>query len=234
MTRHAVFPLIVALLVGCGTSSSEVDYRPTLDPDHVADVIDNPYLPLTVGSEWHYEGQTDEGLETITVVVTGERRTVMGISAFVVRDTVALDGQVIEDTYDWFVQDEEGNVWYLGEDVKDYEEGVVVSTAGSWEAGIDGALPGIVMPANPTVGATFRQEYYAGEAEDMFQIVAVDGSLQVPLGTFERTITTRDWTPLDPDVIEEKWYAFGVGLIFETHVAGGTGTAALVSYTAGG
>lgn len=209
------------------------DYHPALDPAHVADIIDNPYLPLTVGSQWEYEGTADEGVETITVVVTGERREVMGISAFVIRDTVKVDGQVTEDTYDWFIQDDEGNVWYLGEDTKEYENGVVVSTAGSWEAGVAGALPGIAMPANPAVGDAYRQEYFAGEAEDMFEIVGTNRALTVRAGTFDNAITTKDWTPLSPNIIEEKWYAAGVGVVFETHIAGAKGTIELVSFTAG-
>jgi len=236
-----------ALFAGCGDSGTApdtavapvidlgngADYKPTLDAAHVADLIDNPYLPLAVGSEWRYEGPTDEGIETITVLVTGERKTVMGISAYVVRDTVEINGELVEDTYDWFAQDDQGNVWYLGEDVKDYENGVVVSTAGSWEAGVDGALPGIAMPAQPAVGDAYRLEYYAGEAEDMFEIIAADRTLTVPFGTYDRAITTKDWTPLSPAVIEEKWHAYGVGLIYGTHISGGSGTVELVSYTPG-
>lgn len=250
-TKLGTLVAITALLVGCGdaTKSSDTsdnstvpvidlgnpaEYRPTLDPAHMADVIDNPYLPLAVGSEWKYEGTSDEGIETITVVVTGDRKTIMGISAIVVRDTVAVNGVVVEDTYDWFAQDDQGNVWYLGEDVKDYEDGVVVSTAGSWEAGVNGALPGIAMPALPALGDAYRLEYYAGEAEDMFQIIGVDRTLTVAFGTFDRAITTKDWTPLSPAVIEEKWHAYGVGLLYETHIAGGSGAVELVSYTPGG
>ncbi len=238
----------VAILASCGDSKSTTndtvapvidlgdpaDYRPALDPAHVADVIDNPYLPLAVGSEWKYEGTSDEGTETITVVVTGDRKSIMGISAYVVHDTVELDGNVIEDTFDWFAQDDEGNVWYLGEDTKEYDNGVVTGTSGSWEAGVDGALPGIAMPAQPAVGDAYRLEYYAGEAEDVFEITGVDGTLTVPFGTFDRAIATKDWTRLEPDLIEEKWYAFGVGQLYETHISGGSGTVELISYTPGG
>lgn len=247
-TRALVAFAAAALLAACGDSKTSTttdsippvidlgdgaDYKPTLDPANFVDVIDNPYLPLAVGAEWYYEGMSGEGLETITVVVTGDRKTILGISAFVVRDTVTLDGELIEDTYDWFAQDKEGTVWYLGEDVKDYENGVVVSTAGSWEAGVDGALAGIAMPAVPALGEAYRLEYYAGEAEDMFEIIGVDRTLTVPFGTFDRAITTKDWTPLSPDVIEEKWHAFGVGLLYETHISGGGGFVELVSYTPG-
>ena len=111
---------------------------------------------------------------------------------------------------------------------------MVTSTSGSWEAGVDGALPGIAMPAQPALGDAYRTEYYAGEAEDVFEIIGVDGTLTVPFGTFDRAITTKDWTRLESDLIEKMWYAFGVGQLYETHVAGGNGTVELVSYTAGG
>lgn len=243
--------MLVAILAACGDSKSTstskdtvapvidlgdpADYKPALDAAHVADVIDNPYLPLAVGAEWIYEGTSDEGTETITVVVTGDRKTIMGISAYEIHDTVELDGVIIEDTLDWYAQDDQGNVWYMGEDTKEYDtNGVVTSTAGSWEAGVDGALPGIAMPVQPAVGDKYRTEYYAGEAEDVFEILEIDGSLTVPFGTFDQVITTKDWTRLEPDLIEEKSYAFGVGQLYETHVSGGTGTVELISYTPGG
>jgi hypothetical protein len=139
----------------------------------------------------------------------------MGISTTVVRDTVYLDGEMIEDTYDWYAQDTDGNVWYLGEDTHEYEDGVAVNANGAWEAGVDGALPGIVMLADPTVGAAYRQEYLAGEAEDMGEVIVVGGSVDVPAGSYDDVVVTRDWTPLEPDVIEEKTYARGVGFVFE-------------------
>jgi hypothetical protein len=210
------------------------EYRPQLAPGSVADVIDNPYLPLLPGARWRYEGEADGEREVIEVVVTDERRTVMGIPALVVRDTVTVDGELVEDTYDWFAQDIEGNVWYLGEDVADYEDGVVVSRAGSWEAGVDGALPGIVMPAAPAVGGVYRQEYLAGEAEDMMEITSIDGTLEVGDRTYTQVVTTRDWTPLEPDVVEEKSYAPGVGLVRERKLAGEDGHAELVEHRPGG
>jgi len=209
-------------------------YRPIIDPANFVDVIDNPYLLLTVGSRWVYEGTSEGEAERVEIVVTDERRVVMGVETTVVRDSVYVEGELVEDTFDWYAQDGQGNVWYFGEDVKDYDNGQVVSTAGSWEAGVDGALPGIVMPAQPKVGRAYRQEYYPGEAEDMFEIVAVDGTRQVAAGSFDGLITTRDWSPLEPEVIEEKTYAFGVGKIAEAKVAGGEGSVELIEYTLGG
>lgn len=205
------------------------NYRPELVPADFVDVIDNPYLPFPDGATWRYEGTSDGERETIDVVVTGERTEIMGISATVVRDTVTVDGKLVEDTYDWYAQDTDGNVWYLGEDVKDYEDGKVVSTAGSWRAGVDDALPGIVMPGAPQAGAAFRQEYLAGEAEDMMTILDVGGRLTVGDRTYDDVIRTRDWTPLEPDVVEEKAYAAGIGKISERKTVGGDGFADLVA-----
>lgn len=206
-------------------------YAPTLDPANFVTVIDNPYLPMPVGATWLYEGESDGEVETIEVTITNERRTVLGISAVVVRDVVRLNGEIIEDTRDWYAQDKDGNVWYLGEAVEDYENGKLVSTAGSWEAGVGGAYAGIVMPADPQVGGAFRQEYLPGEAEDMMKIVAVGDALTVPAGSFDDVITTHDWTPLEPDVVEAKRYQRGVGKLSEEKIAGGDGFAELVEYT---
>jgi hypothetical protein len=226
------------LVAGCGGGAvidpgDGGEYAPEVDPARFAEVIDNPYLPLTVGSRWVYEGESDGEIERVEVVVTDQTRVVMGVKTVVVRDTVSVDGEVIEDTFDWFAQDIEGNVWYFGEDVSDYENGVLVSRAGSWEAGVDGALPGIVMPADPVVGAAYRQEFLAGEAEDMARVEAVGGSATVPFGTFDDVITTHDWTPLEPDVVEEKRYAAGVGNISSDKIEGGAGGVQLIEFTAG-
>ena len=207
------------------------NYAPDIDPASFVDVVDNPYFPLPVGSEWVYEGESDGELERVEIIVTDQSKTVMGIAATVVRDSVYVEDELVEDTYDWFAQDADGNVWYLGEDSTEYEDGEAVSTEGSWEAGVDGALPGIVMPAEPAVGDAFRQEYYAGEAEDMFEVSEVGGSAEVPAGTFDEVVTTRDWNPLEPEVIEEKQYAPGVGKIREEKVAGGEEVSELIEYT---
>ncbi|HEX5614755.1 MAG TPA: hypothetical protein VFZ83_06330, partial [Acidimicrobiia bacterium] len=185
-------------------------YAPELDPADFIDGITHPYLPFTVGSEWIYEGFSDGETERIEIVVTDERKEILGISATVVRDTVYVGGELVEDTFDWYGQDRDGNVWYLGEDSKEYEDGEVVSTAGSWEAGVDGAQPGIVMPAVAEVGHAYRQEFYAGEAEDLAEIIAIGETLTIGIGDYADVIRTREWTPLEPDVVEEKTYAPGV------------------------
>ena len=207
------------------------NYEPDIDPVDFVEVVDNPYFPMLVGSRWVYEGEADGEAERVEIVVTDQHKIVMGIPATVVRDSVYVEGELVEDTYDWFAQDRDGNVWYLGEDSREIDAGEVVSTEGSWEAGVDGALPGIVMPAEPAVGDAFRQEYYPGEAEDMFEIIDVGGSVEVPAGRFQDVVTTRDWTPLEPEVIEQKQYASGVGKLREAKTAGGDDVSALVEFT---
>jgi hypothetical protein len=208
-------------------------YAPEIDPTDFVDVVDNPYLPLTTGSRWAYEGASDGEAERIEVVVTDERRTVMGVDVTVVRDTVRVDGNIVEDTLDWFAQDSEGNVWYFGEESTEYEDGEAVSTEGSWEAGVDGALPGIVMPADPKVGLAYRQEYYKGEAEDLGEVIRVGQRKSAAFGDLDDVVVIRDWNPLEPDVIEEKYYAPGIGLVFETTTAGGDEHAELIEHTGG-
>jgi len=210
------------------------DYRPDVDPANFVDVIDNPYLPYPTGASWVFEGTEDGETERTEVTVTPDRKEVMGISATVVRDTVSVDGEVVEDTYDWFAQDRDGNVWYLGEDSKEYENGEVVSTEGSWEAGVDGALPGIVMQAHPEVGMAYRQEYYVGEAEDLAEVVEVGARESVPFGDFDQLLVIEEWNPLEPDVVEEKYYAPGVGTVLEVVTKGGEGRVELIEHTPGG
>ena len=204
------------------------EYAPALDPADFVARIDNPYLPLTPGSRWVYE--SEDGSERIEVVVLEETRDILGITATVVRDTASEDGAVIEDTFDWYAQDRDGNVWYLGEDTREYEDGEVVSTAGSWEAGVDGAQPGIIMPGTPSAGQRHRQEFYAGEAEDMAEVLQLDATETVAFGAFEELLVIREWTPLEPEIVEQKYYARGIGLVLELKVAGESGRVELVSY----
>jgi len=208
-------------------------YERTLDPADFVDVVDNPYMPLAVGSTWTYEGESDGEVETVVVEVLDERRDIGGISATVVRDTVTVAGELAEDTYDWFAQDAEGNVWYLGEDVRDFENGQVVSTDGSFEAGVGAAQPGIVMLADPQVGDAYRQEFDPGNAEDLAEVLERGGSQTVAGGSYDDVLVTEDWNPLAPDTIENKVYAPGVGLVFEEKVAGGSGQIELISFAPG-
>ena len=199
-----------------------------IDPTNFVEGVDNPYFPLEPGTVLVYEGRSGDEREVVTVRVTHRTKEILGITAVVVRDTVTIAGEVHEDTFDWYAQDVDGNVWYLGEDTKEYEEGGVVSTEGSWEAGVGGALAGVIMPADPSVGLAYTQEHYAGEAEDKGKVVALSEHLSVPAGSFADVVVTEDWTPLEPKVREHKSYAPGVGVVFEEIVRGGEGVLRLV------
>ncbi|HEV8683263.1 MAG TPA: hypothetical protein VGS09_10920 [Actinomycetota bacterium] len=196
-------------------------YRPQIDPADFVEVIDNPYFPLTPGTTHVYRGVSGGEREVVRVTVTDNTKDILGISATVVRDQVFVDGKLAEDTLDWYAQDRQGNVWYMGEDTKEYEDGKVVSTEGSWEAGVDGAQAGVIMPAQPEIGLTYRQEYYEGEAEDLAKAVALDETVEVPAGFFIGVLVTEDWTPLEPKLLERKYYAPGIGVVFERLIKGG-------------
>ena len=197
-------------------------WTPTF-PDAFASAVDNPLLPLVPGTTRVYESESDEGVEETVVQVTHDTKVILGVTATVVRDRVYLDGDLIEDTFDWFAQDSDGNVWYLGEDSCEFEEGECVSTEGSWEAGVDGAEAGIVMWADPGahVGKTYRQEFYEGEAEDMAKVLRLNVSVDVPYGSFTACLETMDWSPLEPGAREHKLYCPGIGLVLEVSPSGG-------------
>jgi hypothetical protein len=196
--------------------------------------LDNPYWPLVPGSKWIYrETDGEGGVQKVEITVTDRQKTVVGIDATVVHDVVTEDGDLVEETWDWYGQDEAGNLWYLGEDTKEYENGKVVSTEGSWEAGVDGAQAGIIMPADPEIGLIYRQEYYEGEAEDSGQILRLTEKVSVPFGSFDQVLMTKDYTPLDPDLVEHKFYAKGVGPVLVLEVSGGTSREELIRYEAG-
>lgn len=195
-----------------------------LDPARFTTAIDNPYWPMKPGTRWTYRELDTDGTELQAVVVVTTQTELManGVTARVVRDTLTRGGEIIEDTIDWYAQDFEGNVWYLGEDTAEYEGGVVASTAGSWQAGVDGALPGVIVPANPQPGLAYRQEYYAGQAEDNGAVVSLDATADVPYGHFDSLMMTSDTSQLEPNVLEHKFYARGVGPVLTVDV----GTAA--------
>jgi hypothetical protein len=195
-----------------------IDTEPEIDPENFADStdIDNPYMPLTPGTTYDYEGETEDGTETTEVFVSDDTKVILGVTCVVVEDRVYLDGELIEETFDWYAQDNEGNVWYFGEDSAEYEDGEIVSTAGSWEAGVDGAQPGIIMKADPRVGDSYRQEYYEGEAEDLAAVLALEQSVSVPYGDFDECLQTLDWAPLVANSNEYKYYAPGIGMVLES------------------
>src|SRR5919106_1886711 len=229
----AVVLLVVGTAAACGGGESASStppaaeplfppavspYDPELDPSSFVEAIDNPYMPFEPGTTLVYEGVSEDKKETVTVSVTNKTKEILGITATVVRDVVTVGGEIAEKTFDWYAQDRYGNVWYMGEDSKEYEDGKPVSSAGSWEAGVGGAKPGIVMLGDPQVGDRYRQEYYKGEAEDFGQVLKLAESVDVPHGSFDEVLVTKDWTPLEPQVLENKYYARGVGVVFERSV----------------
>jgi hypothetical protein len=202
-----------------------------LDPTEFTAGSDHPYFPLEPGRQWTFR-ETDESGASVTVVVTvtnQTRKIANGVEARVVRDTVTEDGALIEDTLDWYAQDADGNVWYLGEDTAEFEGGKLTTREGSFEAGVDGALPGVIMPADPAAGMQYRQEYYEGEAEDNGEIVATGHQVDVAQGHFDDVVLTADTITIEPEVLEYKLYAPGVGLVMALGISGGGGREELVS-----
>lgn len=210
---------IFAVFLACNDSGSlgpisDPDYDPMLDPADFGGPIDNPLFPLVPGTTFHYEGDSEDGPQSNDVTVTHETRQIMGITATVVRDVEFVAGELVEETFDWYAQDDDGNVWYLGEDSHEFEDGEPVES-GSWEAGVDGAKAGIIMKADPQVGDRYYQEFYIGEAEDEGEVIAVNQSVTVPFGEFAGCLRTADFTRLEPDQLEHKVYCPDVGLVSE-------------------
>jgi len=216
---HRTIPMLAVALIALGAGVA-VAAKPgqsgalpqgaepvKLDPADFTTKIDNPYWPMAPGSRWVYS----ENEQRITVTVLRETRLVAGVRARVIHDVARENGRLVEDTFDWYAQDRRGNVWYLGEDTKEYENGRVSSTEGSWEYGVDGGQAGGIMPARPRPGLHYRQEHLEGQAEDRAEVIAVRQRAAVPAGVFGGLVMTRETTPLEPRALEYKFYAKGVG-----------------------
>ena len=202
----------------------------TLDPAAFTTRITNPWWPMRPGTRWVYRSTDPDGTRQ-RIVVTVTRHTVTtaaGVRARVVRDTATEDGRVVEDTRDLYAQHRDGTLWYLGERTAEYRDGRVVSTEGSWEAGVDGAQAGVIMPAHPRPGQRYRQEWLAGHAEDEASTLAVGQQAGTPAGHFRDVVMTREVTPLEPDALEFKFYARGVGPVLAVEVSGGSAREELV------
>ncbi|MGH3356824.1 MAG: hypothetical protein ACRDOJ_13080 [Nocardioidaceae bacterium] len=250
ITIAALFGLVVsAALAGCTGESSKStqqggrgspasiaakatrlelptgDERVRLDPDEFTTKIDHPYWPMKPGTRWTYRETDEEGkeLDVVVVVTHQTRRIANGVTARVVRDTVIEDGELVEDTRDWYAQDANGNIWDLGEETAEFEGGEIATRAGSFEAGVDGAMAGIILPAGPRPGMRYRQEYYQGEAEDSGAVLSTEEMAQVPYGFFRDALLTKDTNALEPRVLEYKLYARGVGPVLVLGVSGGAG-----------
>lgn len=245
-TRRTVGPAVAAgtlvLLAGCGLaggpeetpspdgSGSAValpqgDEPFELDPASLTTEIDNEYWPMEPGTQWVYRETDEQGRELrVVVTVTSETKDIAnGATARVVRDTVTRQGDVVEDTFDWYAQGPDGTIWYLGEDTAEFENGRVTTTEGSFEAGRDGALAGVIMPGDPAVGQAYRQEFYLGQAEDNGAVLSLDEQAEVPAAHYSRALLTKDTSTIEPDVLEYKLYAPGVGPVLTLGVSGGAG-----------
>jgi len=211
--------LLIAATLGCKSTTGPA-YSPEI-PTAWAGAVTNTYFPLVPGAVYTYISQTTAGRESVTVEVLAGTKVIQSVTGTTVHDRVYLNGMLIEDTQDWYAQDGAGNVWYLGEDTKELANGQVVSTEGTWEWGVHGALPGVIMWADPAakLNTEYRQEFYRGQAEDWAEVVALGQTVTVPYGTFTGCITTEDWSGLEPAVRELKSYCPGLGLTLEV-VAG--------------
>jgi hypothetical protein len=216
-----------------GTNTFPQSSEPSnLNPSDFTTQIDNPYWPMPVGATWHVHVSNPQGeslQETITVT-DRTKRIADGVTARVVRDVVYDHGKATEITDDWYAQDSHGNIWYFGENTATIENGKK-DTSGSFEAGAKGADAGIAMPADPTVGLTYREEYYKGHAEDRSKVLALDQQVEAPAGHFTDAILTDDYSPLEPTVSEYKLYARGVGPVVAVSVSGESEREDLISYT---
>lgn len=213
----------------CANLGQDGTYEPEIDPDNFSSDITNPLLGWTIGDTWVYEKTDKDGYELIHVTPLDDTREIMGVECRAVIDTVwkdpvddDVDGLVIvEETIDYYAQDLEGNVWYFGEISINYEDGHIANLDGTWFAGTDNAHAGIVMLAAPQVGQTYRQEFLAFEAEDAATVLDVNATAEIKYGTFHGCLVTFDYTPLDPEALEHKYFAPGVGLVLEVDVETG-------------
>src|SRR5882762_1633835 len=196
-------------------------YDPVIDPANFVDRIDNPYFPLIPGTNYIYEGNTAGGLEHTEFFVTHNTKQILGVTTVEVHDTVTTNGELTEDTLDWFAQDKDGNVWYFGENTMELIGGRPSTLAGTFTAGVDGAKPGIIMEAHPAIGDFYRQEFALDEAEDFAEVKSLSDTVTVRAGKFAQCLRTRETTPLEPDLKEAKWYAPGVGNVLTKDLSTG-------------
>ena len=175
--------------------------------------IDNPYFPLIPGTTFVYEPVPNEDKVVNTITVTGDTKVVYGVNCIIVHDVEWVDGILTEETSDWYAQDDDGNVWYFGEATESLQPDGSWSTEGSWEAGVDGALPGYLMLAEPRPGACYQQEYYEDEAEDRAKVLRLNAKVSVEYGDFNHCLVTKEWSPLERGHVEQKFYALGTGLV---------------------
>jgi hypothetical protein len=206
----------------------------TLHPIDFVARVNNPWFPLEPGSRWRYRGVDEDGPFSDEMRVTHRTKTILGVRATVVHDVVLRQGKRREITSDWYAQDRAGNVWYFGENTRELNRhGQVTSREGSFRAGRDGARPGVLFPGTPRVGQTARQEYYKGHAEDQFEILDLDARVSTPYVSTRHAVRTKETSPLEPGVVDNKYYARGVGDVSEVTVKGPKERLRLVSFHRG-
>jgi len=236
MTRRLLLVLGCAtLLAGAapGSASASTSDLPTVNPADFVAAVTNPWLPMAPGTTKTFKGVRAGQPTTVVMTVTNKTKLILGVQTTVVSDRVFTAGKLSERTTDWYAQDKSGNVWYFGEATAELDAtGHVTSTEGSWRAGVGGAQAGIVMPGTPGVGRSFRQEYLRGHAEDQFSILSLHASVHAPyVAVTGRAILTKEWTRLEPSVVENKYYVRGVGEVKSVDVKGPHEVMSLVSVT---
>jgi hypothetical protein len=229
MRRRLILGTIAAVLLATPSAPAA-----KIDPGNFTTRIDNAWFPLRPGTTLVYTGVKDGRSTRDVFAVTRRTRVIGGVRCVVIHDRVYAAGRLFERTTDYYVQDRQGGVWYFGEDTAELDRhGRVTSTEGTWHAGVDGAQPGLFMPANPRVGEHHRQEYYKGHAEDQFRVVNLNARITVPYGSFTNALRTREWTRLEPGVIDAKHYVRGIGEVSEGSLRGPKETSVLVSVKRG-
>jgi hypothetical protein len=221
---------IAAVWVSSASATAQTS-APVFDPANFVAVVDNPYYPLPVGRTLVYSGIKDGQTQRDTVTITNQTKVILGVTATVVSDIADHNGTLLEKTSDWYAQDKQGNVWYLGEDTVHYLPHGKTDTSGSWEAGVNGAQPGIIMESNPQIPDSYRQEYLAGQAEDTAWIVDRGATVSVPYGKVRNVLTTLEATRLEPGAYDQKVYGPGLGIILEQSLSGANEFAKLESVT---
>jgi hypothetical protein len=214
LSKLVLAVVLAALVVSSGASAQT-------NPQNFVAHVTNPWFPLKPGTTYIYRGVKDGKRTRDVVTVTHRTRTIDGVRTTEVQDRLYEAGHLEERTSDWYAQDKQGNVWYFGEATAELDKnGHVTSRGGSWLTGVNGAQAGIYIPGRPRVGDSARQEYYKGHAEDHFQVLSLEAAVSVPYVTSHKALLTKEWTPLEPGVLDHKYYVRGIGNVKEISVKG--------------
>jgi len=223
-----------AAAAGTFPSGAGPGWPKTLRPADFVREVTNPWFPLKPGSVWRYKGLKEGATTTDVVTATHRTKKILGVTTTVVHDVVSVRRKPEEVTDDFYAQDRKGNVWYFGEETEELNaNGKPTSTEGSFEAGVEGARPGVLIPGHPKVGLVGRQEFLKGEAEDHFQVLDLKATVSVPFVSTRRALRTREWTPLEPATVDNKYYVRGIGTVREIAVKGPVEKLELVAFKAG-